>query len=360
MAEDVLVKVKALTDFVMRVFERLGVPADDARTAALVLLSSDLRGIPSHGLARLRRYVKDLQSKVTQPKPKIRILKETSSTLLIDGNDGLGMVVGTWSMNKVIEKAKQSGVCFASIRNSNHYGIAGYYSMMALEHDLIGISMTNSAPLVVPTFGKDAIIGTNPISFAFPAGNERPFVLDMAAATAPRGKLEDYVRKDKVLPITWATDENGSPTTDGKRVLDNLINRKGGGLLPLGGGDEETGGHKGYGLSVVIDILSGILSGGAYGPLVYGKKNGPANVCHFLGAMKIDAFIPKDEFKKGLDGYIQLLKSSAKAAGKDRIYVAGEKEYEKQEAHTEQVAVYSKVLDDLRAIGQEVGAVPDF
>ncbi len=360
MADDILVKVKALIDFVTRVFERLGVPPEDARTAAVVLLASDQRGIGSHGVARLRRYVKDLQAKVTQSKPKIRILKETPSTMLVDGNDGLGMVVGVWTMNKVIEKAKKAGVCFATIRNSNHYGIAGYYSMMALEHDLIGISMTNSAPLVVPTFGKDAIIGTNPISFAFPAANERPYVLDMAAATAPRGKLEDYARKDKILPITWATDEEGNPTTDAKRVLDNLINRKGGGLLPLGGGDEETGGHKGYGLSVVIDILSGILSGGAYGPLVYGKKNAPANVCHFLGAMQIEAFLPKDEFKKSLDSYIQLLKSSAKAAGRDRIYVAGEKEYEKQEAQAEQVAVYHKVVEDMRAIGQEVGAVPDF
>jgi LDH2 family malate/lactate/ureidoglycolate dehydrogenase len=233
--------------------------------------------------------------------------------------------------------------------------------MMALEHDLIGLSMTNSAPLVLPTYGKEAIMGTNPISIAVPAGKERPFVLDMATSTVSRGKLEVYEREGRTtMPISWATDELGNPTQDVPRVLANLLEfgsstrntPKGGGLLPLGGAEEESGGHKGYGLCLAVDIFSGVLSGSAFGPNLYAKKDAPAKVSHFFGAIKIDAFIELGRFKDMMGEYIKILQTSEKVAGKDRIYVHGEKEFELYEQQKEEVGLYYKVVEELRSIGE--------
>ncbi|RKZ26188.1 malate dehydrogenase, partial [bacterium] len=349
------IKVDTLKGFVKDVFVKLGVPEEDAGITADVLVASDRRGIPSHGVARLKRYVDGIKKGIMKPKAEIKIIKETPTTLLVSGGDGLGQPVSYRTMKLVIEKAKKNNVAFAAVRNSNHYGIAGYYAMMALKENLIGISMTNSAPLVVPTHGKDAVIGTNPISIAVPAGEEKPFVLDMATSTVPRGKLEVYNRRGKKIPLVWATDENGIPTDDPGRVLENLLERKGGGLLPLGGAEEETGGHKGYGLSVAVDILSGVLSGGAYGPLLYGKKGEPPNVCHFFGAINIEAFIPLDEFKKLMDDYIRILKGSTLAKGKTRIWIHGEKEFEAEEKYREEVEIEEKVVETMREIGKELG-----
>jgi len=220
---------------------------------------------------------------------------------------------------------------------------------------MIGISLTNSAPLVVPTFGKDAVIGTNPISIGFPAQEERPFLLDMATSTVPRGKLEVYSRKETAIPDSWACDENGNPSTDAGKVLDNLIARKGGGLFPLGGGVELTSGYKGYGLSAVVDILSGVLSSGAVGLDVYGKKGAPAEVCHFLGAINPAAFMGPDELQSNMDYYIRMLKNATKAAGQERIYVAGEKEYEAMERNKTTVTLQDKVFHTLNEIGAEFG-----
>jgi LDH2 family malate/lactate/ureidoglycolate dehydrogenase len=357
MKEEIKVKVKALEDFVVRVFQKLGVSLEDAKVTADVLISADRRGIGSHGVARLGRYVKGLKEGLIKPLPKIEVVHQTPVSALIDGGEGLGQVVGVWAMKRCIEGAKKSGIYFAAVRNSNHYGIAGYYAMMALEDDLIGISLTNSAPLVVPTFGKDATVGTNPISVAVPAGRERPFVLDMATSTVPRGKLEEYRRKELPLPLSWATDAQGKPTSNAGEVLDNLIARKGGGLLPLGGAGEELGGHKGYGLTVLVDIFCGVLSGGAWGPLTYKDK---AGICHFFGAMRIDAFLSPEEFKRSMDEMIQTLKGSAKAAGQSRIYIHGEKEYEMEERQKDEVALFYKVVDSLKRIGKDLGVEYDF
>jgi L-2-hydroxycarboxylate dehydrogenase (NAD+) len=248
-----------LKDFCTQVFEKMGVPHDDAEVTSDVLVLANLRGIDSHGVARLKRYVDGLRDGVMLPRPKIEVVHETPTTALMDGGAGLGQPVGVRGMQLAIEKASEMGVGFVAVRNSNHYGIAGYYALMALENEMMGISSTNADVLVVPTFSRDALLGTNPIAVAAPAGQERAFVLDMATSTVPRGKLEVYDRMEKPIPLGWATDEQGIPTADAQQVLENFKARAGGGLLPLGGAGEEFGGHKGYGLALLVDILCGVL-----------------------------------------------------------------------------------------------------
>jgi LDH2 family malate/lactate/ureidoglycolate dehydrogenase len=349
-----------LREFCVQVFQKMGVPEEDARITTDVLVTADLRGIDSHGVARLRRYVKGLRDGMMVARPEVQVVTETPATALIDAGAGLGQPVSYRAMEKAIQKAQDLGAGFATVRNSNHYGIAGYYAMMALEHDCIGISMTNAAVLVVPTFGRDAMLGTNPIAVAAPAGQERPFVLDMATSTVPRGKLEVYDRLEKDLPLGWATDETGTPTTDAKRVLENFKQRAGGGLLPLGGAGELLRGYKGYGLSVWVDVFCAILSGAAYANLVYPKtpdgKPLPSKIGHFFGAWRVDAFRPADEFKAAMDDLQRKLKNAPKAEGQTRIYIHGEKEYEEAERRSrEGIPLNPKVAADLRAIGEEVG-----
>jgi L-2-hydroxycarboxylate dehydrogenase (NAD+) len=354
------VQYKQLLDFAARVFVALGVPKEDAHVTADVLVAADLRGVDSHGVARLRRYVNGIRDGMMLPRPDIRVLHETPATALIDGGAGLGQPVGLRGMRLAIEKAKQVGAGFVSVRNSNHYGIAGYYAMMALEEgNLIGISMTNAAVLVSPTFGRDAMLGTNPISVAMPAGRERPFVLDMATSTVPRGKLEVYHRLEKEIPLGWATDERGTPTHDPGRVLENFKARAGGGLLPLGGAGELLGGHKGYGLALLVDLLCGVLPGAGYANTIYPKtpegKPLPANVGHFFGALRIDGFRSPEAFKENMDDVIQRMKNAPKAEGEERIYIHGEKEFEQAEhRRAEGIPLVHKVYDDLQAIAGEV------
>jgi len=361
---DIRVGADSLRDFCSRVFEKMGVPAEDAVVTADVLVAANLRGIDSHGVARLKRYVDGLRDGVMLARPNIEIVHETPGTALIDGGAGLGQPVGVRGMKLAIRKAQEVGVGFVAVRNSNHYGIAGYYSMMALEQEMIGISMTNAAVLVVPTFGKDALLGTNPISVAAPSGEERPFVLDMATSTVPRGKLEVYERQEKPLPLGWATDEHGVATTDVHRVLDNLLARAGGGLLPLGGEGELFRGYKGYGLSLLVDILSGVLSGAGYANTIYPKtpegKPLPANVGHFFGAIRVDAFRPLAEFKATMDDIIRRLKGSAKAEGAERIYVHGEKEFEEEERRRrEGIPLHPKTVAMMQQIARELGVEYD-
>jgi L-2-hydroxycarboxylate dehydrogenase (NAD+) len=263
-------------------------------------------------------------------------------------------------MKAVIKKAKEYGCGFATVRNSNHYGIAGYYALMALEHDMIGISATNAAVLVVPTFGRDAMYGTNPIALAVPAKEERPVVIDMATSTVPRGKLEVYHRQGKELPLGWATDERGVATTDAGRVLDNFVQRAGGGLLPLGGAGEELSGYKGYGMGLMVEILSAVLPGAAFLTSVYPKDaNGrplPANLGHFFGAWRLDAFRPPEEFKADMDAFIRELKGGNLAEGASRIYVHGEKEFEEADRRAAQgIPLGAKVEASLQQIAADLG-----
>jgi LDH2 family malate/lactate/ureidoglycolate dehydrogenase len=336
-----------------------------------VLVAADLRGIDSHGVARLRRYANGLQSGMMAARPDVQVVAESPATAIIDAGAGLGQPVSCRAMEKAIDKALAVGAGFVAVRNSNHYGIAGYYTMMALAHDCIGFSTTNASVLVVPTFARNAMLGTNPISVAAPASADQdseswPFVLDMATSTVPRGKLEVYHRLEKPLPLGWATDETGAPTDDTDRVLENFRGKTqgSGGLLPLGGAGELLGGHKGYGLSLMVDILCGVLSGAAYADLVYPKtadgKPLPSNIGHCFGALRIDTFRPVEAFRADMDDLQRRLKEAPKAEGQDRIYVHGEKEYEEAERRSRDgIPLNPKVAADLVSLGEELGVAYD-
>jgi L-2-hydroxycarboxylate dehydrogenase (NAD+) len=285
---------------------------------------------------------------------------ETPTTMTVDAGAGLGQPVSYRAMKRVIESAREFGCGFATVRNSNHYGIAGYYAMMALKEDMIGMSMTNAAVLVVPTFGRNAMYGTNPIALAVPAGEERPLVVDMATSTVPRGKLEVYDRQEKPIPLGWATDEKGVPTVDAGQVLENFVKRAGGGLLPLGGAGEEMSGYKGYGMGLMVEVLSAVLPGAAFLTHVYPKdaagKPAPANLGHFFGAWRIDAFRDATEFKADMDQFIRELKGGALAEGATRIYVHGEKEFEEADRRAERgIPLGPKVEASLKQIAADLG-----
>jgi LDH2 family malate/lactate/ureidoglycolate dehydrogenase len=355
MAEAHVVQEKALRSFCEQVLTTLGVPKADAQIVTDVLVVADLRGIASHGVARLGRYVTGLKKGFMKPTDQSRVVKETKATALVDGGQSLGQVVGKRGMDLAIKKARDTAIGVVTVRNSNHYGIAGYYTLMALDHNLIGVSMTNASALVVPTFGRTAILGTNPISLAAPAMKEKAFVLDMATSTVPRGKVEVYNRLGKPMPHGWAVDETGRSSTDPKRVLDALANRLGGGLLPLGGEGEELGGHKGYGLALMVDVLCGVLSGGATGLQLYANDERP-DVGHFFMALDPGAFRPLDEFRRDMDRLARELKDSPKAHGQDRIYVHGEKSFARMEKYREEgIPLDPKVVENLKKIGIELG-----
>ena len=250
-----------LHQFAVNLFMKIGCPIEQAIEAANVLLSADLRGVDSHGVARLVGYLRLYEKNRINSKPQISVVHETPSTAVVDGDAGLGLVAGPYAMRLAIEKAKNVGTGWIAVKNSNHYGIAGYHAMMALEADCIGISMTNASPLVAPTYSKERLLGTNPIAVAVPAENEPPFVADMATTTAANGKLEILQRKNESAPLGWLQDKEGQPTQAAQGIVE------GGALLPLGG-DREHGSHKGFILGSIVDILSAVLSGANFGPWV--------------------------------------------------------------------------------------------
>lgn len=337
--ESVLVDAERLEQFVVQVFRALGVSYQNAREAAEVLLKADLSGIDSHGVPRLRVYVNGLRTGRIKANPDVRIVHELPSTALVDGDTGLGMIVGRRAMEIAIQKAQQTGAGFVSVRRSSHYGIAGFYAMMALPHDMIGISMTNvgAGGNTPPTYGKTGLFGTNPIAVAAPTATPPPFVMDFATTVVAAGKLEIAMRRGQEVPLGWIMDAEGKLTTKPDA-------RRGGGyILPLGG-MKETGGHKGYGLMLLVDILSGVLSGAAVGANIAklsqegmgaerARATGTAaNTGHFFGALRIDGFRPVQEFKEAMDEMFRVIRSSEKLPGHDRIYVHGEIEWE-TEAH---------------------------
>jgi len=359
------VGAETLRSFCAEALERLDVSNEDARITANVLVEADLRGIDSHGIARLSRYVSGIQHGMMRPKANPKIVHETPVTATVDGDAGLGQPVSFQAMKTAINKARENSLGFVAVRNSNHFGIAGYYAMMALKEDMIGLCTTNTEILVVPTFARNALLGTNPIAIAVPAGAEQPFVLDMSTATVTRGKLEVYARLEKTIPLNWATDEKGVATDDAARVLQNIVKRSGGGLLPLGGASEESGGHKGYGLALAVEIFSAVLSGALYADRVYPKdREGqplPSGIGHFFGAICIDAFRPKDDFKRDMDDLLHRLKKGQKATGADRIYIHGEKEFEEAERLAEHgIPLNPKVAEELRTIASQLGMSKPF
>lgn len=339
-----------LFSFVVRVLENIGVPGGDAEIVADNLVMADLRGVESHGVQRLKRYVKGIKSGGVNVHPRIRILREGPSYALVDGDEGLGQVVGRFAMGLAIEKAERSGIGVVVARNSNHYGIAGYYSLMAAERDMIGISMTNSRPLVAPTGGVERFLGTNPISIAAPT-HGRPFLLDMATSIVPIGKLEVYRRKGKPIPEGWAINERGEVTTNVREVF------SGGALLPLGGLGELLGGHKGYGLSLMVDVLTGVLSGGTWSRHVGNTEEKGSEVDHFFMAINTGNFTPPEEFKSRMDAMISELKASKKHPHFKRIWVHGEKGFLTMETRLRLgIPIYAGVIRELNQIGEETGA----
>jgi L-2-hydroxycarboxylate dehydrogenase (NAD+) len=335
----------------------VGVDIAQARDVAEVLLAADIRGIESHGIARLRWfYVDRIRLGTLNRAPAYRVVRETPTSFLLDADNGLGHPAAIVAMKKAIELARDHGIAFTAVRNSNHYGIAGYYAMMALEHDMIGISSTDSAHFATPTFGRDKMQGTNPFAYAIPAGEEPAFVFDFATTTVTYGKLEVYERKGLKLKPGWAVGGDGQPTTDPTAA------RFGGALLPLGGFGTENGGHKGFGLGALSEILCGVLSGGAFG-LELNKEEGPRQTGgitgHWFGAMRIDAMRDLAEFKRDMDRELRDFKNSATAPGCDRIYVAGEIEHERTlEYRRDGIPLVAKVWEDLDAMAAEIGIPP--
>ena len=341
-----------LKRFVSTALTKVGVAPDDATIVADVLVAADLRGIESHGVARLESYyVNRIREGQLEAKPDVETVRETPTSLLVDAGNGLGHPTAKRTMDRILQKADASGAAFGAVRNSNHYGIAGYYAMMALDRDTIGIASTNSVRYGAPTFGKDVLLGTNPLAFAIPAKNEPAFVLDFATTTVPKGKLEVYNRKEKKLNPGWAIDAHGNETLDPQVALK-------GALLPLGGYGTDNGGHKGYGLGLLVDILCGVLSGGAFGndlPLPSDPPL-PGKISHFFAAFKIDGFRDPEQFKADMDTELRAFKDSQKAPGHDRIYVAGEVEYEKTLYNREHgVPVHVKVWSGLEKLAGELG-----
>ena len=346
-------KKEDLLNYSVRYMEKLGIPEDDAKIVADVLIEADLRGVDSHGLIRIYSYYGlRLEKKFMNPLTKSKIITETDTTVLYDGGNGLGQVVSYQAMSRCIEKAKKLNLSIAVVKNSNHYGIAAYYSMMALKHDMIGISLTNSQPLVAPTYGRTAVIGTNPISIAAPSYNEYPFVLDMATSVVPIGRIKVYEEKAEKIPMGWGIDDFGNVTDDPKEVQSGGP----GALMPLGGTDIMRG-YKGYGLAIMVEILCAALSGASHLTNV-GFPHEPkiSDVSHFFMAINIEAFRPVIDFKKQMDDMINLLKNSPKVAGHDRIYVAGEKEFETAK-HNERygIPILNKVVEELKERGEKLG-----
>jgi L-2-hydroxycarboxylate dehydrogenase (NAD+) len=340
-----------LTRFVTRSFEKLGVSSNDAQIAADALVSADLRGVDTHGVIRFNPqawYVKWLTEGSMTARPNIRVVSESSSTALIDGDRGMGMVIGHRAMEMAIRKAKESGIGMVGVRNSRHYGMSAYYAMMALAHDMIGIAMTNASRQVVPTFGRESRFGTNPMCFAVPADKELPFVLDMATTTAAAGKLELAARQGKSIPPGWALDDQAEATND-PRVAQHARR-----LLPLGG-SREGGSHKGYGLAIFVEILCGVLTGTM---TALNADQDPRG--HFFGAISVDTFRPVDEFKRDMDRLVRELKSTPPIEGQNRVYVAGEIEYETAEERTERgIPLLPSVLKGLRDVSEQLGVPYD-
>ena len=331
----------------------MGCSEKDAETAATSLLIADLRGVDSHGVARLTGYVRLWEAKRINAKPAIKIIHETPSTATVDGDAGLGLVVAPHAMKIAIEKANQVGSGWVSVKNSNHFGIAGSHAMMALDHDMIGIAMTNASALVAPTFSVERMLGTNPIAVAIPAGGEPAFVADFATTTAANGKLEILQRKNAAMPVGWAQTKEGAPSTDAHAL------KEGGALLPLGG-DKEHGSHKGYALGAIVDIFSAVLSGANYGPWVPPfpayvpmPENMPGEgLGHFFGAMRIDAFRTATEFKTHMDNWIQRFRSAKVIGSEKRVYIPGDIEREMEVVRIKDgIGLLQPVIDDLTTVG---------
>ena len=346
-----------LRNFTEKFFVRLGCSYDEAVLNADVLMAAELRGISSHGMLRIKDYYQLWKSNRINLKPNVKIVHETPSTAVVDGDNAIGMISANYSMKLAIEKARQCGTGWVSTRASNHYGIAGYYAMMALEHDMIGISMTNANPLVAPVLSLSRMLGTNPIAVAIPAGKYPPFVADFATTPVAHGKITVMAKKGVDIPYGYLQDKDGQPSKDAEIVA------KGGSMLALGG-DYEHGSHKGFCLSAIVDIFSAVLSGANFGPYVppfvgnlpvLDKKVGDGTG-HFFGAMRIDAFQPASEFKAQMDEWILTFKNAKPAAGTEGILIPGEPERIKEEQiRREGIKLVPAIEKEMKEIADALG-----
>jgi len=346
-----------LHEFCAGVFAKMGVPEEDARLAADVLSCADRRGVDSHGVARLRTYYDLLSAGRINPRPQMRTVRESPSTATVDGDNGLGLVVGPKANRIAMEKAGGAGTGWVAVGNTNHFGIAGYYVLQAVARDMIGWAMTNSTKGVAPLWGAERMLGTNPIAIGFPAHEEPPIVLDMATCTVAYGKIEMAMREGKPIPLGWAIDREGRPTTDPRAMLE------GGALLPLGS-ERERGGHKGYGLALAVDVLSAVLSGANWGPFAPpfalrqpdpGHRVGKG-IGHFFGAMRVDAFRDLAEFKSQVDHFVRTLRGTRPAPGTSGPLIPGDPEREAERERAERgIPLLQPVIEDLREISRRTG-----
>jgi len=326
----VWVSFELMERFMVDVFKGLGVPEEDAKICADVLITADKRGIDSHGINRLKPiYYDRIRAGIQSPITHFEIVKEGPTTAVVDGHNGMGQVISKKAMRIAIEKAEKFGMGMTVVRNSTHYGIAGYYVLMAIEAGMIGVTGTNARPSVAPTFGVENMLGTNPLTFGIPTDEEFPFVLDCATSITQRGKIEVFDRRGESIPEGWVIDEKGETRTDTHQILKDL-QRGSAALTPLGGIGEESGGHKGYGYATVVEILSASLQGGSFLRMLSGVKDGkrvPYRLGHFFIAINISFFTDLESFKKRTGDILRTLRASKKMPGQNRIYTAGEKEY---------------------------------
>ena len=351
MADYKKVDYQKTVDFCVKCFQGYGFSKEESEKITDVLLAADRYGIESHGIQRLIRYHHEITEGMVKVDAKPEIVKETPLSATIEGNDAMGQLLGIDAMNLAIKKAKQCGVGIVAVRNSNHYGIAGYYTRMAAKEGLIGICMCNTEAIMVPTFGKQAMLGTNPIAFAMPA-DPIPFSFDSATTVVPRGKLEVYAKRGNTIPDGWALDENGQPCDESARVLSNIINKTGGGILPLGGSGTLTSGHKGYGFALICEICTAILSQGTTSNYIY-KTPHRSNICQFYMAIDYGMFGDKAEIEAALSKYLKELRESPKADGEDRILTHGEKEVEiDEQIRKEGIPLNDKTYGEMQMIGE--------
>jgi LDH2 family malate/lactate/ureidoglycolate dehydrogenase len=352
----VFIERGALENMCAGIFISLGIPEDEARDSARILAAADARGIQSHGVARIKRYAGGIKMGRIRGGVKPTVLHETPVSLVLDAEGGMGLSLSKQSMEKVIAMAQKNGFGVCSVRNSNHFGIAGFYAEMAARQDMIGIAMTNTAALGVPTFARKAMFGTNPIAFAAPGLDGKLFSLDMATTTVTRGRVEVHEREGKTLPSGWAVDSRGLGTADPARLLEDMLYQRGGGLLPLGGEGEDGGGHKGYGLAVMVDILTALCSGGIFGSAVKDSEQSSARVCHFFMALKISLFRPPEAFKQDMSRMLEALETLTPAEGAGRVYYAGLREQEAEaESARRGVPLTEGVWETLRQTAEEFG-----
>ena len=318
------VSVEKYKSITVDLFEKMGFTGDEAVSISEVLLQADLFGVESHGISRIKKYIDLVNEKIVDVKAKPEIVFETPISAVYDAKSAMGQLVSITAMDKAIEKAKKNGIGLVQVRNSNHFGIAGYYVLRAMKQGLIGVCMTNTLAIMVPTFSAEALLGSNPIAFGFPG--KSPFLFDGATTVITRGKVELYNKLGKELPYKWTVDENGDVTYDPKTVLDNISGKKGGGILPVGGAGEEQAGYKGYGFAYICELLTSVLSGGVCSI----HKSDRGDTSHALYAIDPAIFGDAREIQKKADQLAYDIRSARKASGESRIFIAGEKEFERE------------------------------